>query len=62
MQNIKIIKHNYRKVFDFEIVDVCMALNKCDAYKTAYLTKLLNVFINSYIKNCNNRINSYKMH
>ncbi|CAI6354503.1 unnamed protein product [Macrosiphum euphorbiae] len=46
-----------------KIVDiVCKPLNICDACKTEFLKKLLNVLINSFIKNSNNNIDVFKMH
>jgi len=46
-----------------KIVDlVCKPLNICDACKTESLKKILNVLINSFIKNSNNNIDVFKMH
>lgn len=46
-----------------KIVDlVCKPLNICDACKTEFLKKILNVLINSFIKNSNNNIDVFKMH
>ncbi|KAL4122974.1 hypothetical protein QTP88_015213 [Uroleucon formosanum] len=46
-----------------KIVDVaCRPLNICDECETEFLKKLLNVLINSFIKNSNNNIDVFKMY